>query len=194
MLKAVAVILCTFLLMAGCSSNNSSATKGPNPRIVDNMNAAGAGPVTKDNTSIGGTHIGDTQEQVKNLLGKPVKIINGGGGTPNIRWFYDHDHTIISFYRNGETGPVGGVVDILLNQGSRLKTDKNIGIGSSDKDILAAYPSIAQSHKMTDDVVNYWLTGTKRDEGFYHPSITFIVKEGKVTTITLSNSLIDPNK
>lgn len=43
-----------------------------------------------------------------------------------------------------------------------------------------------------DGVVNYWINGTKLDEGFYHPSLVFVVERDRVITLELSNSLIDP--
>ncbi|MCM3269091.1 hypothetical protein [Paenibacillus elgii] len=36
----------------------------------------GPGPLTKESTSIGGIHIGDSQEKVKSLLGEPTQFTN----------------------------------------------------------------------------------------------------------------------
>lgn len=112
----------------------------------------------------------------------------------NMRWFYEKDNLTISFYRSEETKPVGGEVDIPISSLSSLRTDKNIGIGSSEKDIIAAIPEASRSEKKVVDVVNYWLNGTKLDEGFYHPSLAFVVKEDKVENLELTNLLIDPCK
>jgi hypothetical protein len=100
----------------------------------------------------------------------------------------------ISFYRSGETTPVGGVVDILISGPSSRKTDKNVGIGNSEKDIVTAYLEVSRSEKTANGVVNYWLNGTKLDEEYYHPTLVFVVTGDKVTTLELTNSLIDPGK
>lgn len=194
--KTACILLLLLVLLPACSSeeSNKNDKSASSLKIVNNMKEAGPGPLTPENTSLAEVHIGDTQEQVTQSLGEPDQKIDGGGGTPNIRWLYEADNLAISFYRSGETMPVGGVVDILISGPSSRKTDKNVGIGSSEKDIIIAYPEVSRSEKTTVGVVNYWVNGTKLDEEYYHPSLIFVVKGDKVTTMELTNSLIDPGK
>ncbi|WP_340392230.1 hypothetical protein [Paenibacillus sp. FSL E2-0190] len=49
----------------------------------------------------------------------------------------------------------------------------------------------SRSEKKVDGVVNYWVNVTKLDEGFYHPSLAFVVKEDKVENLELTKLLID---
>ncbi|WP_259617691.1 outer membrane protein assembly factor BamE [Paenibacillus doosanensis] len=176
-------------------SASLDAQKEVIPRIVANGKLAGKGPVTKANTSIGGIHIGDSQDQVRRLLGEPSKIRNGGGGTPDIMWYYEHENAYISFYRHGEKEPVGGVDEIQINNPSGLKTNKNIGIGSSVQELLSAYPDVAQSKPSPENSTTYWLNGTRLEEGFYYPSLGFAVGEdGQIGHFYLTSWLIDPEK
>ncbi|MDO3678631.1 hypothetical protein [Paenibacillus ehimensis] len=152
----------------------------------------GPGPLTKENTSIGGIRIGDTQEQVKSLLGEPTKITNGGGGTPEVEWYYEKQNTRILFYRNSENEPIGGVENILLASPSTLKTDKNIGIGDSAEQLMKSYKKIETDGKKT---LGYWVTGANHTEGVYHPYLLFLMDDNnRIKNIQLSNHFIDPAK
>ncbi|MCP1308127.1 hypothetical protein [Paenibacillus tyrfis] len=102
----------------------------------------GPGPLTKENTSVGGIHIRDTQEKVKSLFGELTKVTNSGGGTPEVEWYYEKQNARILFYRNSEKDPVDGVENILLTSPSSLKTDKNIGIGDSSEQLMKSYQKI----------------------------------------------------
>ncbi|WP_339243958.1 hypothetical protein NST58_20185 [Paenibacillus sp. FSL R10-2796] len=58
----------------------------------------------------------------------------------------------------------------------------------------AAIPEVSRSEKKVDGVVNYWVNVIKLDEGFYHPSLVFVVKEDKVENLELTKLLIDLSK
>ncbi|MCP3775535.1 hypothetical protein NLX71_19880 [Paenibacillus sp. MZ04-78.2] len=194
----------TIILFIGCVLLNGCGVISTNKPAEPNKGVAavntkqhqfkpiekGPGPLTKENTSIGGIHIGDSHEKVKSLLGEPTQIINSGGGTPEVEWYYEKQNARILFYRNSEKDPVGGVENILLASPSTLKTDKDIGIGDSAEQLMNSYQKIeADGNK----AASYWVTGVTQTEGVYHPYLLFLMDDNnRIKNIQLSNHFIDP--
>jgi len=191
------------LILNGCGSVKSNKVDQPPPvnstnndTIVETKTRPierGPGPLTKENTSIGGVHIGDTQEKVKALLGEPSKI-SQVHSTPEIEWFYEKENMGVRFYRNGEKEPLGGVESIIVHSPSSMKTNKNVGIGDSANNLLKSYEKV-EATKVNEKPTGYWVTGSSFTENVYHPFLMFRVDENNVIQdIELSNYLIEPAK
>ncbi|RUS47583.1 hypothetical protein [Cohnella sp. AR92] len=201
----VAVLLGVLLsaLLAGCSNGEIEAVKADPARrveeapirIVRNGKEAGPGPLTNENVSIAGIRIGDSQDQVRGILGEPSSFQNGGGGSPDIWWTYEERDLSVSFYRTGEKEPAGGVDAIKLNSASKMRSRNSIGIGSTRKEILAAYPEAVQSESTAaQGLYTLWITGMTESEGFHTPTLILSLSEDKVTHMELTTFLTDPDR
>jgi hypothetical protein len=118
MMNRFFVVPIILLLVAGCTvggQEQGNFETHPHLQIVESGKEGGPGPLAKDNVSIGGIHIGDSQDTVRKTLGEPTVIQEGGGGTPFVQWFYEQHNAYIFFYRASETDPVGGVAEIAVN-------------------------------------------------------------------------------
>jgi len=190
------IVPAILVLLTGCTEDEQShenAEANPVIRIVQDIREAGPGPLAKEEVSIGGIHIGDSQDTVRNILGEPTTIQEGGGGTPFVHWYYEQHNAYISFYRTSGTDPAGGVADISVNAPSSLKTDKNIGIGDSLSSMIEAYDHLLSSGEK-DGIVNIWINGSREDEGFYNPQLHFVLKNDRITHYQLTTNLMDPDK
>jgi len=182
--------------MTGCMNGGQTAAKPeshPEIRIVRSPSEGGPGPLTGENASIGGIHIGDSRDAVSNILGEPSEIREGGGGTPFVQWYYEQHNVYVSFYRASETGPVGGVAAIAVSSPSTLKTDKHIGTGDSLASVAAAYDSVLGTGEL-DGIVNLWINGARAVEGFFVPQLHFVLHDGRITWFELTTNLTDPDK
>lgn len=168
-----------------------TATAIPAIQIVKSAREGGRGPLTKEEVSIGGIRIGDSQEAVLGLLGEPSFIQEGGWGTPFVHWHYEHHNVYIDFYRSSGSEPAGGVASIVVNDPSPLKTDKQIGIGDPLSSILQAYDQVIGTEE-SDGVMNVYINGTHEEERFYVPQLHFLLENGRITHIELTTNLIDP--
>jgi hypothetical protein len=114
--KRIAVI--TFFFVTGFSIIGCSRESVPNKnnqtpsvtqsnsveekiRIVEhNASEAGPRPLTKENVSLAGIHIGDSQEQVLKLYGEPTKK-EPMHSTGFLGWYYDDLGLLVEFYTMG---------------------------------------------------------------------------------------------
>lgn len=195
-MKSIMVIsFVGLLLLGGCTGNrvewnvtndSSQGSKQSNTALVSENNQSdshyqiktirdatelGPGPLTKENTSLGGIHIGDTQEKVKSVLGEPDEVQNGGGGSAALQWHYKNENTYIHFYRTSDQEPAGGVELILVVGPSSLKTEKGVGVGASAEDIFKNYQPVGVNSTKT----GYRVNGVNFTEGGYHPYLQFTV-------------------
>ncbi|WP_166243401.1 hypothetical protein [Paenibacillus turpanensis] len=205
------VLIAACVLFSSCSetqennafkapaSNDHSQTVGTAPQ---NQNSdgkpieRGPGPLNKQNTSIGGIHIGDSQGKVRSLLGEPTKI-GSVHSTPEVEWYYEKENLRVRFYRTGENEPTGGVEWIVLEGPSTLKLNDNIRIGDTVEKLQKSYEKMIETHTDYEGkpFKNYWVTGSTHTEGVYHPYLFFRVDQaGKITTMDLSNHFIDPSQ
>lgn len=165
--------------------------------IVDKFSGR-LGTLTKENASLAGIHIGDSQEQVNNLYGKPDKE-EQVHSTPFIGWYYEDLGLIFHFYRKDVQEPIEGVVDIHVSEPSNLTTNTGIGIGDSLESIVNKYDEVygSEPFKLPEDEMytqNIIIPGTniaKHLDGYY-PSLYFLLKDNKITHILLSNGLERP--
>ncbi|RUS46738.1 hypothetical protein [Cohnella sp. AR92] len=186
------------LLLAGCTrsetdGDKASPNESANQRIVQNVKEAGQGSLTKENISIAGVHIGDTQDEVKRVLGDPSSTQNGGGGSPDMWWIYDELDMSISFYRSGESDDARGVDSIIVSSGSKMRTQNNIGVGSTRNEAIEAYPDAVQGQPQNNGAYTMWITGTSENEGYFYPALILNLTDDKVTDLELTTFLIDPN-
>ena len=161
-------------------------------RIVKDEKEADQGSLTKENVSLAGIHIGDSQEQVLELYGEPNRK-EQVHSTPFPGWSYDDLGLLVMFYRRGEQEPVEGVVDIRISAPSKLTTDTGIGIGDSLESIVNNYDEV-YGYKHQGEYYNIIVTGVNKVEYgspekyiLYYPELSFDVKNNKITQITLSN-------
>jgi hypothetical protein len=191
------------LILNGCVSAKPNKVEQPTPanstsndKIEETKTRPierGPGPLTKENTSLGGVHIGDTQEKVKAILGEPSKK-SQVHSTPEIEWFYEKENMGVRFYRTSEKERLGGVESIILHRPSSMKTNTNIGIGDSGDKLLKSYEKVEIS-KDKEKPTGYWVTGSTFTENVYHPHLMFRIDENNIIQdIELSNYLIDPAK
>ncbi|NOU99843.1 hypothetical protein [Paenibacillus planticolens] len=191
------------VILSGCSSAKTSKVEQP-PPVNSTTNGKveetktkpierGPGPLTKENTSIAGIHIGDTQEKVKSFLGEPSKV-SQVHSTPEVEWFYEKENMGVRFYRTGEKEPLGGVESIIVHNPSTIKTNKNVGIGDSVDKLLQIYEKV-ETEDDKNKPTSYWVTGSTYTESVYHPFLMFRVDEKNVIQdIEFSNYLINPDK
>jgi len=213
LIKRIAVI--TFFFVTGFSiigcSRESVPNKNSQPpsvtqsnsveekiRIVENnASEAGPGPLTKENVSLAGIHIGDSQEQVLKLYGEPTKkeMVHS---TPFLGWYYENLGLSVSFYRRGEREPIEGVVDIQISEPSKLRTNMGIGIGDSLESIVNRYTEVC-GYKPDETNSQYiFITGTNKTKnenlGFvlYYPRLDILLKNNQISNIGLTNELERP--
>lgn len=74
------VLVLLLLTLFGCSSEKV--------KIIKDSSEIKPGTLTKENVSLAGIHIGDSQEQVLKLYGEPTKkeMVHS---TPFLEWYYD---------------------------------------------------------------------------------------------------------
>lgn len=157
-------------------------------RHIDDTSQVKPGTLDPAKASLGGIYIGDSQSHVGELYGAPTQITQAHG-TPFLMWYYKNLNMYVLFYRNSENAPAGVVVEIQVNAPSKVKTETGIKIGSSLKDISRTYPTVY----VTGDGWNAWVVGARKTPfGMYYPSYQFLLYQGKVTGITLSNEEMKP--
>lgn len=169
-------------------------------RIVEDGAEIGPGPLTKENVSLAGIHIGDSQEQVLELYGEPDKK-EQIHSTPFPGWYYDDLGLLVMFYRRGEQEPVEGVVDIRVSGPSKLATDTGIGLGDSLESIVNNYDE-AYGRKRQGAYRSIFISGVNKYESelpgskekiiLYYPSLSFSLEHNKTTMIILSNQQLRP--
>ncbi|MHB1043099.1 MAG: hypothetical protein ACYC0Q_09710 [Eubacteriales bacterium] len=197
-IKRIAVI--TFFFVTGFSIIGCSRESVPNKnsqtpsvtqsnseeekiRIIKNIEEAGPGPLTKENVSIAGIYIGDSQEQVLKLYGKPTekKILES---TSNPMWVYKELGLSVIFV------PDKGVVyNVSISSPSNLRTNTGIGMGDSIEDIVRNYDQVygfKPDEKTNTQVifvtgVNDW--GTKSI--LCYPSLTIRLESKQIDYISL---------
>lgn len=165
--------------------------------IVNNSSEAGPGPLTKENVSLAGIHIGDSQEQVFKLYGEPTEK-EQFHSTPFHGWIhgwnYEELGLFVSFYRKNEFEPIQGVVDVLVSAPSTLHTNTGIGIGDSIEKIVDNYDSVNGSK--IHDPGNYrdiWINGANKfsiensNDFYYYPTLRANLQNEHVIRIELSN-------
>jgi len=164
-------------------------------RIVEDGMEIGPGPLTKENISLAGIHIGDSQEQVLELYGEPnrKKQVHS---TPFPGWDYDDLGLLVMFYRRGEQEPVEGVVDIRISAPSNLTTDTGIGIGDSLESIVNKHTGVYGFEPNAETNTRYiFIAGTdkaKNELNLYYPRLDFLLKNNQITHINLTNELERP--
>ncbi|TMV44126.1 outer membrane protein assembly factor BamE [Paenibacillus mesophilus] len=166
--------------------------------IVKNGREVGNGPLSPIYTSLGGIRIGDTQEQVLALLGEPSERTQARS-TPYPQWYYKNHDLYILFYRNGENEPAGGAVSIRISEQSALKLNDrraapSIAIGDGLERLLELYRPIAGTAG-DGTTRNFWIRGSELGvTGFYKPVVQILMKEGRITNITLENEDDNPSQ
>ena len=155
----------------------------------------GPGPLTGENTSLGGIHLGDRQSQVLALYGAPTTK-SSAHGTPFPLWYYQQGDMYVDFYTTG--GPAASdplAEDVWLDENSSLHTDKGIGIGSTLAEILDSYGPVGSTAVDTVDGArfrNIWFYGPNKEtlgqQTLYYPYIQFTLKNDRVIEIYLSDA------
>ena len=175
------VLVVLLLTLFGCSSEKVKI-------VNNNASEAGPGPLTKENVSLAGIHIGDSQEQVLKLYGEPTKK-DKFPTTPFVRWYYEDLGLSVAFYGRGENEPViGGVVDIQISAPSKLTTDTGIGLGDSLEYITKKY-DVVYSFQPNGKYQSVFINGANKEEinGLYYPHLDFSLENNKITRIILTN-------
>lgn len=184
------VLVPLLLPLLGCSSEKV--------KIIKNPSEMKPGTLTKENVSLGGIHIGDSQEQVFKLYGEPSKkeLVHS---TPFLRWYYENLGLSVSFFRRGERETIEGVVDIQILEHSKLTTNTGIGIGDSLKSILNSHTEVYGYKPHNETNTQYILTpGTNKaknenlDYELCYPRLDFFLKNNQITHIQLTNELERP--
>ena len=211
LIKRIAVI--TFFFVTGFSIIGCSRESVPNKNsqppsvtqsnsveekigIIKNIEEAGPGPLTKENVSLAGIHIGDSQEQVLKLYGEPTKKADVYPGA-FYKWDYEDLGLSITFYRRGEQEPVEGVLDVKISAPSKLTTNTGIGIGDSLESILNKYDEVYGS-KRQGEYRSVFINGANKYEVespgskekifvTYYPDLIFELEHNRITNIILSN-------
>jgi len=213
-IKRIAVI--TFFFVTGFSIVGCSRESVPNKnsqtpsvaqsnsveekiQIIKDGTEIGQGPLTKENVSLAGIHIGDSQEQVLKLYGEPTKkfMVNS---TPYLGWYYENLGLNVTFYRRNAFEPVEGIVNIHIEAPSKLSTNTGIGIGDSLESILNKYTKVygfmPDAETKTQDIfingVNKW--ESKTFDVIYYPKLAILLKNDQIMNIRLTNNLPSPIK
>ncbi|MBP3633657.1 MAG: hypothetical protein J6J43_03685 [Oscillospiraceae bacterium] len=120
--------------------------------------------------SFGGVSLDMTQEQVQELLGSPTEITD----EESPRWFYPTH--VIRFHAFDKT-----VSSIGILTGCQLKMENGIGLGSTDEDVLNAYPDAYVNSNYDEHTANtaYEL---------FHDDLFLLIgtADGKVVYISLT--------
>jgi hypothetical protein len=166
--------------------------------MVNNGSGTGPGPLTQENTSLGGIHLGDHQSKVLALYGAPTSK-GFAHGTPFPLWYYQQDDMYVDFYANG--GPVAPdplVEDLQLDENSSLHTDRGIGIGSTLEEILDSYGPVGSTviDPVGARIRNIWFYGPNKEtlgqQTLYYPTLQFVLTNDRVTGIELSDQENEP--
>ncbi|MFB5191702.1 hypothetical protein [Alicyclobacillus fastidiosus] len=166
-----AVILGTVCL-AGCGTANAStdttSTQHTTKSTTHTTSPTVDSQLTKTGMKIGHLYIGQELSNVQAVYGKPsAKTIVHGNGAP--QWEYS---------KQGFT--VGGspVWTITVTNGFSGSTPRGIHIGSTEIEVKKAYPM----YKMVQDNTQVFVESSDKEY-----SIDFVLKNGKVTQVTLAN-------
>jgi hypothetical protein len=134
-------------------------------------------------------------DQVRNLYGEPTKQIPPHSN-PFPIWYYEKYNLYVTFYRKSETAPIGGIVQITIQNPSTLKTDTDIGVGDSINAILSKYKKISATKPNAENNQNVFVNGQSyfeiSDNKIYYPTLSFVLKNDQITEITLSNEEQEP--
>ncbi|TKI55253.1 outer membrane protein assembly factor BamE [Brevibacillus antibioticus] len=211
-MKKALLSIVVLSILAGCAPATSSnvevqpVSNGSVPieedllkkmKIVNEDSEIGSGELTKENISLGGIHIGDSAEAVRKLLGEPTSkgMLNS---TPFPLWHYEKQNIYVAFYYKGGNNPSpdnpkGGVVSIVVNEPSDVKTDRGFGIGSSLKDVMQSFQSAYAYEKRKDTDTQYVvISGSSSSGNVFYPSLRVLLKGDKVTSINISNEEEQP--
>ncbi|GED28745.1 hypothetical protein BAG01nite_48470 [Brevibacillus agri] len=212
MRKVVLSSILVLSVLAGCSpSTNPNVEKqihyGENAeasqdylnkiKIIKSHSEIGSGELTKENIALGGIHIGDSAETVRNLFGEPTSkgVLHS---TPFPLWTYEKLNLFIAFYDKGGANPPidnpkGGVVSIVVNDPSDIKTDRGFGIGSSLKEVMESFQSAYGYEKRKDTDTQYVvISGSSSSGNTFYPTVGVLLKGDKVISIELSNQEEQP--
>jgi hypothetical protein len=169
----------------------ATETSSPNIHYLKDHDTLPQGTLTKESASIGNIHLGDSQDAVQKNLGDPdTKSI--AHSTPFPMWEYKKNNLFVLFYLKGESTPVGGVVDLKVQSSTTLKTDKNIGIGSSLNQIAAAYGDVYIKGAGTAFVDGANVTQDTKGNKYYYPQFIFNFVDNKVSGMELTNMEMEP--
>jgi len=166
-------------------------------RLVKNGLEVGKGPVSRIDTAIGGIRLGDTQEQVRAVLGEPTER-SQARGTPYPQWYYRDQDMYVLFYRTGENEVPGGAVSIRIDERSPSvlsdrRTAPKLAIGDNLEQLLKVYRPV-DGTSAEGPVRNFWIRGSEQSgNGLYKPVVQIRMKEGRIVSIGLENEDEDPN-
>lgn len=136
------VVILTILLFAMFFTGCGVGTAEKIHIVENNTSEAGPGPLTKENATIGGIHLGDSREQVLQLYGEPDSK-STFRATSFPLWYYKNLNMYVAFYTKDEpSDPVDGVIFIDVLAPSSPRTDKGIGIGDSAEAIIKKYTRV----------------------------------------------------
>jgi hypothetical protein len=129
------------------------------------------------NSSLGGIKVGMSEQQVRRILGRPLKIRRsqygqcGDDATKHVEYIYRN----LRVYFN-QADPTAQIkVETIATTDRRYQTDKGIRVGDAISTAKAAYPNLELTPRGT------WLTNTSRYD-------LKIDKQGKITEIVLGYS------
>lgn len=152
----------------------SSAPSGK-PADADNERRRAAAAALLEHEALGGLRMGMTQAEVVALLGAPSwkgKRNKESSGGFTVEWYWKHLDTAILFLGAHAKAPMT-VRGVKVVGPSPLKTTKGVGIGSSRRDVDAAYATGHVQRGRADYVIG-------GDEGM---TFTFTLDSGTVDAI-----------
>ncbi|MBG9945359.1 hypothetical protein ABD77_26175 [Brevibacillus formosus] len=98
-------------------------------------------------------------------------------------WHYEKQNIDVAFYYKGGNNPSpdnpkGGVISIVVNEPSDIKTDRGFGIGSILKDVMQSFQSAYAYEKRKDTDTQYVvISGSSSSGNAFYPSLRVLLKK-----------------
>ena len=161
------VLTITCVLVATCFAEKAPMNQNPVPLSHERM-------------ALGGIHVGDTMEIVKNILGDPDSKDYGYSQMAEKKvatWAYGNSASIYFFENSGEY--YVQIVKVEADNG--FATPDGIKVGMDENALRRAYgePEVCLSSKSGEGQNRY------RNDHYSHVEFVFQVKDGKITSIGL---------
>ncbi|ARV60539.1 hypothetical protein BZZ01_19590 [Nostocales cyanobacterium HT-58-2] len=182
MLKVISFTFATVIIPFANYTYSPAIATTPTANYQISQNTNQSTKISYERIGVGGVKLSMSEQQVRHILGKPVKVTNGFLGAVGKTRTLEYSGITVDLGEDSQPGSFR-VYQIKANS-SKYATPNGIKIGDSQEKLMQTYGKIEMSKNGNVTYFNY---------GISQPSPTsfmFTVKNGKITEITCLDVLV----